>query len=113
MDDLLIYNDTFEHNLEHVQEALLHLKDAGVTVIREEVKLAVIEISFLGHIVSPKGISIASEHTCVICDFLPPRDVRGVVCFVGMASFYCRFVLNFVEIAAPVNCLHKRGAHFQ
>lgn len=63
------------------------LRDAGL-VNSDKVKLDVGDISFLGHshIFSPGGISIDSERTRAIRDFPPPRDVRGVARFLGMAN---------------------------
>jgi hypothetical protein len=113
LDDLVVYSESFEQNLQHVEEVLRRLRDAGLTVNPEKIKLAVREIAFLGHIVSPDGIRIDPERTRAIRDFPPPKDKRGIARFVGMATFYRKFVPNFAEMAEPLNILRKKGARFQ
>jgi hypothetical protein len=107
-----VYSETFEQHLQHVEEVLRQLRDTGLTINPEKIKLAVWEISFLCHIVTPAGIRIDPEHTQGIRDFPPPKDIRGIARFVGMVNFYRKFVPNFVEIAAPHNALHRHGARF-
>jgi hypothetical protein len=82
-----------------VDEVLRRLRDAGLTVNLEKMKLAIREIAFLGHFDSPEGIRIDPERTRAIRDFPPPKDRRGIDRFVGMANFYRRFVPNFAEMA--------------
>lgn len=108
----MVYNETFDEHLQHVEEVLRRMRDAGLTINPEKVKLAVQEISFLGHIVTSEDIRIDPDRTQGIRDFPPPKDVRGVAQFVGMANFYTKFVHTFGEIAAPLNDLRRREARF-
>jgi hypothetical protein len=61
---MVVYTDTFEDLLLNVEEVLRHLRDLGLTL-----KLAVYEISFLEHIVSPNGIRIDPERIWAVCIF--------------------------------------------
>jgi hypothetical protein len=56
LDDVVIYSESFEAHLEHVQLALDRLRMARLTVKPEKVVFATQEISFLGHLVSPAGV---------------------------------------------------------
>lgn len=44
---------------------------------------------------------------------LPPENVRQVRSFIGMCSFYRRFIANFSEIAIPIIKLTKRFVKFE
>jgi hypothetical protein len=112
LDDLVIYSETFEQHLDHVALVLSRFREAGLTVKPSKVAFAVQEISFLGHRVSPLGVSIDPNRTRAIHDFPPPTDVRGIARFVGMVNFYQKFIPNFARIAAPLNALRKKGAVF-
>ena len=52
--------------------SLIHI--SGLTVNPEKVRFAQESISFLGHLVSHRGVTVDSERTRGIRDFPPPRD---------------------------------------
>jgi hypothetical protein len=113
LDDLVVYSETFEQHEQLVEEVLRQLRGAGLAVNPEKIKLAVSKISFLGHIVTPEGIRIDPKRTQGIRDFPPSKDVRGIARFVGIVSFYRKFVPNFAKTAAPLNALRRRGSRFR
>uniref|UniRef100_A0A1B6EN58 RNA-directed DNA polymerase n=2 Tax=Cuerna arida TaxID=1464854 RepID=A0A1B6EN58_9HEMI len=112
LDDLLVYSESFEDHLLHLEEVLKRLQHAGLTVNPEKVSFARGEISFLGHLVSSKGVCIDPARTQAIREFPPPKDAKGIARFVGMVNFYRRFIPNVAELAAPLNALRKKGAKF-
>jgi hypothetical protein len=89
------------------------LRRAGLTIRPDKVVFATQEIAFLGHKVSPAGISIDPDRTRAIRDFSPPKDVSGVSRFIGMANFYHKFIPNFAAVAAPLNQLRRKGESFR
>ena len=112
LDDLLMYSKTYEEHLGHLREVMCRLRSAGLTVNVEKVWFAQESISFLGHLVSHRGVTVDPERTQGIRDFPPPRDAKGIARFVGMVNFYRRFIPNAAEIAAPLNELRKKGTKF-
>lgn len=112
LDDLLVYSESFEEHLQHLEEVLVRLCGAGLTVNPDKVNFAQSEISFLGHLVSSRGVCIDPARTQGIRDFPPPKDVKGIARFVGMVNFYRRFIPNIAELAAPLNALRRKGAKF-
>lgn len=112
LDDLLVYSEDFESHIAHVEEVLRRLRHAGLTVNPEKVQFCHEQISFLGHLVSNKGISIDPARTQGIRDFPPPKDGKGVARFVGMVNFYRRFIPNAAELCAPLNNLRRKGVKF-
>jgi len=112
LDDLLVYSESFEDHLRHLEEVLIRLRGAGLTVNPDKVSFAKSEISFLGHLVSSRGVCIDPARTQAIRDFPPPKDAKGIARFVGMVNFYRRFIPNIAELAAPLNLLRRKGAKF-
>ena len=53
------------------------------------------EVSFLGHIVSAKGIRVDPIKIKVVVNWKPPRSVTKVRSFLGLAGYYRRFVKGF------------------
>jgi hypothetical protein len=86
LDDLVIYSESYEQNLDHIRIVLERLRSAGLTVKPEKVTFATQEISFFGHVVSPAGVRIDPERTRAIRDFPPPRDLKGISWLFGMVK---------------------------
>jgi len=112
LDDLLVYSESFEEHLAHLEEVMSRLRKAGLTVNPDKVSFAQGEISFLGHLVSSSGVCIDPARTQAIRDFPAPRDVKGVARFIGMVGFYRRFIPNIAELASPLNELRKKNVKF-
>jgi hypothetical protein len=112
LDDLVIYSEDFNQHLDHISEVLSRLREAGWTVKPSKVVFAVQEISFLGHRVSPLGVSIDPDRTEAIRKFPPPKDVEGIARFIGMVNFYPKFIPHFADVASALNALRKKDVKF-
>jgi hypothetical protein len=66
------------------------------------------EVPFLGHVVSPEGITVDPSKVREVLDWKPPMTVSEVQSFLGLAGYYRRFILNFSKIAKPVTELLKK-----
>jgi hypothetical protein len=99
MDDLVVYSESLEEHLLHLREVFKRLESADFTLNREKVHLAKKEITFLGHSLSAEGVKVLAERVVAIHEFPPPKNLKAVRRFLGMAGFYARFVKDFSFIA--------------
>ena len=70
-------------------------------------------VSFLGHVVSEKGIETDPAKIRAVIEWPTPKSVREVRSFVGLAGYYRRFVENFAAIAAPLHALMGKDKIFK
>jgi hypothetical protein len=69
-------------------------------------------VKFLGHTISKDGISVDPRKVQEVMDWKPPKSVHQIRSFLGLAGYYCRFILDFSKIAKPMTELLKKGVKF-
>lgn len=67
-------------------------------------------IKFLGHKIDVEGIKPDPKKVEAITKYPRSETTRQVRAFLGMASFYRKFIQNFSKIARPLHDLTKKGA---
>ena len=105
---------TFEHLMETVlhglqwEECLVYMDDiivAGDSISQcLECNFFQKEVHFLGHVVSEEGIHTDPGKIVVVQDWPVPTTQKQVPSFLGLCSYYRRFIQGFADIARP---LHK------
>jgi hypothetical protein len=63
------------------------------------------KVPFLGHILSEDGISIDPSKVQEVMDWKAPTTVHEVRSFLGLATSYHRFILEFLKITKPMTSL--------
>ena len=90
----------------------MRIRAAGLKLKRSKCEFILQEIKFLGHVVTPTGVRPQSEKTKVIDNLDPAKTAKCVREFLGMASFYRRFVKDFSKVAKPLTNLTRKSVAF-
>ncbi len=67
------------------------------------------EVPFLGHIVSREGVGVDPAKTEAVEKWPTPVNVKDVRAFLGLASYYRRYIPGFSMVAAPMTNLTRQG----
>ncbi len=110
LDDVLVFLCNPSQHDKHVQEVLKALLKAGFYAKLSKCLFSVTRISFLGFILTDKGVEMEEDRISTILDWPEPESVREVQSFLGFANFYRRFVKGFSRIAHPLTETTKREA---
>lgn len=113
IDDLIIYSKDPESHLQHVETVLQRLRQAGLTVNPGKLCLAKSGVQFLGHYVKDGKLHIDEGRTQVVRNFPRPRNLKQLQRFIGMVSYYSKFIQNFSRICEPLNQLKRKGVRFR
>jgi hypothetical protein len=71
------------------------------------------EVLFLGHIINREGLALDPKKVAAILDWKAPKDVREIKSFIGMTSYYWRFIEGFSKIARPMTVLLAKKVEFK
>src|SRR5436190_6363334 len=112
LDDLLIYSNTLKEHMRHIRLVLQRLQDAGLHLKLSKCEFHVQTVSFLGYIISPKGISMDPVKIDSILSWPTPTCVLDIQTFLGFANFYRRFIRNYSRIIVPITNLLKKTVAF-
>lgn len=112
LDDIVVFSATIEQHLERLEAVLTRLKSAGLKLKPEKSAILQKSVSFLGHMISDAGVGTDPAKTRTVMDWPSPKSLKEVRAFVGLASYYRRFVRDFARIAAPLHDLMKKGSAF-
>ena len=112
LDDILIHSKTQAEHVGHLAVVLSRLKDAGLTLRGHKCKIGLTKVHYLGHVFRTEGMAPDRGKVQAVKDWPVPSDASEVRQFLGLASYYRRYVLNFANIAAPLHQLTEKGTMY-
>lgn len=108
LDDIVVFGKTFEQHVENLEQVLGRLKTAGLKLKPKKCSFLQKEIQFLGHVVSTEGIRIDPEKVKAVEKMERPSTVTQVRSFLGLTSYYRKFIKDYSKIAKPLFDLTKK-----
>lgn len=108
-DDILIYSKTWEDHLKHIKEVLNILEQESLYAKASKCEFGLKEILFLGHKINAQGVSVDEAKIIAIKECPRPKTLTQIRGFMGLCSYYRRFVKGFSKNFAPLIDLTKRG----
>lgn len=108
IDDVLIFSNTEEEHIEHISLVIDALHKANMKISDEKSHFFKGTIEFLGHIITHGRITVDPEKIATIRDYPAPKTLKELRSFLGLSSYYRRFIKDFAKIAKPLT-IHLRG----
>ena len=99
-----------DEHLVQIDRILKALRAARLTIRLEKCKFFMSGVQFLGFRISREGIQPGTRKVTAISEFPTPRTVHEMGRFLGLTSFFRRFVRNYAAISGPLTELLKQKA---
>ena len=110
LDDIIIFSDTWDDHLKHLELAFKRIRQANLTIKKAKCIFASAQVEYLGHVVGLGKVAPCSAKVDAILKFNRPTEKKQLRAFIGIAGYYRKFITHFAHIAACLtNLLHKNN----
>ena len=110
LDDIIIFSQDESQHLEHLEIVFSRLPEAGLKMKRSKCDFFKSEIHYLGHLISPEGISPLPNKLDSIKHMPVPNSTKEIKQFLGLTGYYRKFVPRFADISRPLTTLTLTSA---
>lgn len=112
LDDIIVYAMSFQEMMDRLRLVFTRLREANLKLSPNKCHLFQDRVKYLGHLVSQQGICTDPEEISGIQDWPIPTSVSDLRTFIGLCSYYRRYVKGFADLAKPLFKLQDKGADF-
>ena len=113
LDNIIIFSQDELQHLEHLEIVFSCLREVGLKMKRSKCDFFKSEIHYLGHLISPEGISPLPNKLDSIRHMPVPSSAKEINQFLGLTGYYRKFVPRFADISRPLTTLMKKDAKFR
>ena len=111
-DDIIVHASSVEEHDKRLEVLLNRLQETGLTLNRDKCILRMSELSFMGHMLSARGIGPEDAKVQAVKEARHPETSTEVRSFLGMVNYSSRFIPNLATIAEPLRRLTRKGEPF-
>ena len=109
IDDIIIGSETIEEHIAELEKLFQKLREVNLKVKLNKCLFARKKLAFLGHEISEQGIGPNPGKVEAIAKMKAPIDISGLRRFLGLTSYYRRFIQSYADKAEPLNRLLRKG----
>ena len=102
LDDIIIFSNSKEEHLIHLEEVFHQLREAGLKMKRSKCDFFKSQIHYLGHLISKNGISPLPDKLDSIKNMPVLKCVKEIKQFLGLTGYYRKFVPRLADISRPL-----------
>ena len=111
-DDIIVYGTSREEHDHRLEKVLMCIKNKGLTLNREKSKFYMSQLTFMGLVLTPKGIGPTEERVKAVLEAREPENASEVKSFLGMVNFSAKFIPDLATVSEPLRRLTKKGVQF-
>lgn len=109
LDDILITGQSEKEHDVNLQAVLSKLSSAGLRLKKDKCVFRVPSVSYLGYQVSAAGLQPLDDRVRAIVSRPAPTDIAELQSFIGLITYYDKFLPKLSTILEPLHCLLRKG----
>jgi hypothetical protein len=113
LDDVICFSETLEQHKIDVENILKRFRQYNLKIKPSKCKFARTKIEYLSHIIENGTIRPNPAKASAVSESKRPRTVKQVQAFLGLVSYYRKFIKNCSSIASPLIKLTEKKAIFK
>lgn len=112
IDDVLILSDTVDEGLITLRKVLQTLTESGFSINLKKCSFLSTKVEYLGRTISQGQVQPSVQKVKALVESPVPKNVKQVRQFLGLASYFRRYIAGFASKTAPIAKLTKKGVTF-
>jgi hypothetical protein len=112
LDDIAVYSMTFDEHCEHLRKVFERCREHRISLKLGKCVFLAPRFRYLGYLVEDGSIRPDPAKVEVLEHLPVPKNIKSVRAFLGLASYFRRFIPRFTEVASPLTKLLSKSVRF-
>ena len=113
LDDIIVLGKSFDEHLDNLTRVFERLRNSNLKLSTTKCCLCQTQVTYLGYVVTRNGIEPDPKKIEAVRSWPVPLNVQELRSFLGLCSYYRRFVRDFAKMAKPLHSLTHKNASFK
>ena len=112
MDDVLVYLETYDDHLHHLNTVFERFQKAGLKIKLSKCQFFKTHLHYLGHRISANTLEPLPEKLEAIKNLSPARNMDEAHHILGLLGYHRSFIPAFADTTLPITSLLKKNTPF-
>lgn len=112
LDDIVVHSPDLISHIQNLSSVFDRLRSFNLKIQPDKCEFLRKEVAYLGHIITNDGVKPNPEKIKAVTDFPTPKSPKDIKSFLGLVSYYRRFIPDFSKLAKPLTSLLKKEVAF-
>lgn len=113
INDILVTGSSKEEHLQALEQVLDRLQKSGLWVRKDKYIFMSPSVIYLGHKIDAEGLHPLTDKIQVIVDAPSPQNVHELKSYLGLLSYYFKFMANLATVLMPLYRLLRKDTRWR